>query len=105
MARGSTRRRRCAAVTGGRGGAVGDLLAPFEDATLEQSEVTGFQLGGADGSSSEALIEDERAHLGPHVPSVDPFILSGAPHDLNQALDAQEYFTAVNDWITATLGI
>ncbi len=49
------------AVAGGGGGAVGDLLAPFEDATLE-------------------------------------------PYDLNQALNAQEYFTAINDWIAATLG-
>jgi pimeloyl-ACP methyl ester carboxylesterase len=92
------------AVTGGGAGAVGDLLAPFEDATLEQSEVTGFQFGGADCSSPETLIEDERAHLGPHVPSVDAFILPGGPHVVNQALNAQEYFTAVNDWIAATLG-
>jgi alpha-beta hydrolase superfamily lysophospholipase len=35
---------------------------------------------------------------------VDAFILPDAPHDLNQALNAQEYFTAVNDWIAATLG-
>ena len=92
-------------VTGGGGGAVGDLLAPFEDATLEQpQDVTGARLGGTDCSSPKALIEDERAHLGPHVPSVDAFILPGAPHDLNQALNAQEYFTAVNDWIAATLG-
>lgn len=59
--------------------------------------------GGADCSSPEALIEDERAHLGPHVPSVDAFILPGAPHLLNQALNAREYFTAVNHWIAATL--
>lgn len=57
------------AVTGGGGGAVGHLLAPFEDATLEQlRDVTGFRLGGADCSSPEALIEDERAHLGSNVP-------------------------------------
>jgi hypothetical protein len=35
---------------------------------------------------------------------VDAFILPRAPHDLNQALNAQQYFTAVNNWITATLG-
>lgn len=92
------------AVTGGGAGAVGDLLAPFEDTTLEQSEVVGNQLGGADCSSPPALVEDERPQLGPHVPSVDAFILPGAPHDLNQALNAQEYFTAVNDWIAAKLG-
>lgn len=93
------------AETGGGGGAVGDLLAPFEDTTLEQSkDVSAARLGGTDCSSPEALIEDERAHLGPHVPSVDAFILPGAPHDVNQALNAQEYFTAVNDWIAATLG-
>lgn len=92
-------------VTGGGGGAVGDLLAPFEDTTSEQlKDVTGVRLGGADCSSPEALIEYKRAHLGPHVPSVDPFILPGAPHVLKQALNAQEYFTAVNDWIAATLG-
>jgi hypothetical protein len=91
-------------VTGGGAGAVGNLLAPFEDTTLEQSEVTGFQLGGIDCSSPEALIADEAPHLGPHVPSVDAFILPGAPHDLNQALNAQEYFTAVNHWIATALG-
>lgn len=92
-------------VTGGGAGAVGDLLAPFEDTTLTQSsDVRGFRLGGTDCSSPEALIADEGPHLGPHVPSVDAFILPGSPHDLNQALNAQEYFTAVNDWIAATLG-
>ena len=92
-------------VTGGGGGTVGDLLAPFEDATLEKSkDVTGVRPGGADCSSPEALIEYERAHLGRNIPSVDAFILPGAPHDLNQALNAQEYFTAVNDRIAATLG-
>jgi pimeloyl-ACP methyl ester carboxylesterase len=88
-------------VTGGRADAVGDLLAPFEDTTVN---VAGTRLGGSDCSSPEALIKDERPYLGPHVPSVDAFILPRAPHDLNQALNAQEYFTAVNDWITATLG-
>ena len=51
------------AVTGRGAGAVGDLLAPCEDTTLEQSEVTGYQLGGANCSSPEALIEDEGPHL------------------------------------------
>ncbi len=88
-------------VTGGGAGAVGDLLAPFEDTTVN---VAGTRLGGSDCSSPEALIKDERPHLGPHVPLVDSFILPRAPHDLNQALNAQEYFTAVNDWIAATLG-
>jgi hypothetical protein len=35
---------------------------------------------------------------------VDALVLPGAPHDLNQALNAQDKFTAVNDWIAATLG-
>ncbi|HEX5142413.1 MAG TPA: hypothetical protein VFW21_00945 [Mycobacterium sp.] len=42
--------------------------------------------------------------VGPDIPSVDAFVLPGAPHDLNQALNAQEYFTAVNGWIAGTLG-
>jgi pimeloyl-ACP methyl ester carboxylesterase len=88
-------------VTGGGAGAVGELLAPFEDTTVS---VSGTRLGGSDCSSPEALIKEERPHLGPRVPSMDAFILPGAPHDLNQALNAQEYFTAVNNWIAATLG-
>jgi pimeloyl-ACP methyl ester carboxylesterase len=92
-------------VTGGGAGAVGQLLAPFEDTTLEQpQEVRLTRLGGAPCGSPEALIAYERPHLGPHVPSVDAFILPGAPHDLNQALNAQQYFTAVNHWIAAKLG-
>jgi acyl-homoserine lactone acylase PvdQ len=67
-------------------------------------EVRVTRLGGADCSSPEALIAYERPHLGPHVPSVDAFILPRAPHVLNQALNAREYFTAVNNWIAATLG-
>jgi hypothetical protein len=35
---------------------------------------------------------------------VDAFILRSAPHDLNQALNAPEYFAAVHGWIAATLG-
>jgi hypothetical protein len=92
-------------VTGGGAGAVGALLAPFEDAPLPlPQQVRLARLGGADCSSPEALIAYERAHLGPHVPSVDAFILPGAPHDLNQALNAQNYFTAVNNWIAGVVG-
>lgn len=87
-------------VTGGGTGAVGKLVAPFEDTTVS---VAGTRLGGSDCSFPEALVKDERPHLGPHVPSVDAFILPRAPHDLNQALNAQEYFTAVNNWVAATL--
>lgn len=58
-------------VTGGGAGAVGDLLAPFEDTMGKQLKgVTGTRFGVADCSSPEALIAYERAHLGPHVPSV-----------------------------------
>jgi hypothetical protein len=92
-------------VTGGGAGAVGELLAPFEDTMLERPQVVRVtRLGGADCSSPEALIAYERPHLGPRVPSVDAFILPGAPHDLNQALNAQQYFTAVSNWIATTLG-
>ena len=92
------------AVTGGGLGAVGGLLAPFEDTVDQSQELRIARLGGAPCSSPEALIAYERPHLGPHVPSVDAFILPRAPHDLNQALNAQEYFAAVNHWIAATLG-
>lgn len=88
-------------MTGGGAGAVDHIVAPFEDTTVN---VGSARLGGNDCSSPEALIKEERPHLGPRVPSVDAFILSDAPHDLNQALNAQEYFAAVNDWIAATLG-
>ena len=30
--------------------------------------------------------------------------IKAAPHDLNQPLNAREYFSAVNNWIAATLG-
>jgi pimeloyl-ACP methyl ester carboxylesterase len=89
------------AVTGGGAGAVGDLLAPGEDTTVS---VVVTRYGGSDCGSPEALIKEERPHLGSRVPSVDAFILPDAQHDVNQALNAQEYFTAVNDWIAATLG-
>jgi pimeloyl-ACP methyl ester carboxylesterase len=88
-------------VTGGGAGAVDDLVAPLEDTT---PNVAGTRPGGSDCSSPEAFIKDERPHLGSRVPSVDAFILPDAPHDLNQALNAREYFTAVNDWIATTLG-
>jgi hypothetical protein len=91
-------------VTAGGAGAVGELLAPFEDTLEPPQEVRIARLGGADCSSPEALIAYERPHLGPRVPSVDAFILPGAPHDLNQALNAQQYFTAVSNWIATTLG-
>lgn len=91
-------------VTGGGAGAVGELLVPFEDTLEPPQEVRIARLGGADCSSPEALIAYERPHLGPRIPSVDAFILPGAPHDLNQALNAQQYITAVNNWIATTLG-
>ena len=93
------------AVTGGGAGAVGDLLAPFADVPVKQPrDVPVTRFGGTDCGSPQALIEDEGAHLGPHVPSLDAFILPDAPHGLDQALNAQEYFTAVNDWIAAKIG-
>lgn len=89
-------------VTGGGLGAVGTLVAPFEDTVEQPQQLRIARLGGADCSSPEALINYERPYLAPHVPWVDAFILPDGPHD--QALNALEYFTAVNDWIAARLG-
>lgn len=52
-------------------------------------------------TASMALLERSSSHT--WVPMY-AFVLPVPPHDLNQALNAQEYFPAVNDWIAATLG-
>lgn len=62
------------------------------------------EIGGDDCSSPQALLRQERGHLGPRVPSVDAYTLPGAGHDLNTALDAQDYFRYTQDWISAQLG-
>jgi hypothetical protein len=64
----------------------------------------GSQYGGANCSSAAALVAQERSHLGPHVPLVDGYVLPNAGHDLNTALDAQQYFDEVQNWITAHVG-
>jgi len=78
------------------------LVAGTND-TLPTQDVAGSRLGAADCDTPEALTEDERTHLG-NPPSLDAYILDGAGHDLNQAVNAPEYFRAVNQWGAKTLG-
>lgn len=89
---------------GALGTTLGDLVAPHEDTTAGQTQdVVGSRLGAANCDTPRALVDDERAHLG-NPPQLDAYILDGAGHDLNQALDARDYFAAVNSWIRTTLG-
>jgi pimeloyl-ACP methyl ester carboxylesterase len=86
------------------GTAIGDLVEPYEDETAPESQdVIGSRLGGADCDTPQALVADEKDHLGPNVPSVDAFVLPHAGHDLNQALNAGEYFAATNHWVSKTV--
>lgn len=57
-----------------------------------------------DCSTAGSLVAAERPHLGPHVPSVDGFVLPGAGHNLNYAPNAQDFFTAAQTWITRHTG-
>ena len=53
---------------------------------------------GTDCSSREAFLAPERSALGPHVPSVDGFLLPNAGHDLNAMLNATAWFGAAQRW-------
>jgi pimeloyl-ACP methyl ester carboxylesterase len=55
-------------------------------------------------SSAEALIAAEKPRLGARVPCVEAFVLPGAGHDLNTLLDAQQWFTVAQDWMTRRIG-
>jgi pimeloyl-ACP methyl ester carboxylesterase len=75
----------------------------MEDGTLDPL-FCGPAEGGADCSSATALIASEASYLGPSVPSVDAYVLPGAGHDLNMALDAPDYFAVTQQWIAQTVG-
>lgn len=62
------------------------------------------QIGGNDCSNPQTLLRQERDHLGPRVPSVDGYVLPGAGHDLNTALNAPDFFEHTQDWIAGQLG-
>jgi hypothetical protein len=54
--------------------------------------------GATDCSSASALVAQERARYGPHVPSVDGYLLAGAGHDLNLMPNARDWFSAAQRW-------
>lgn len=51
-----------------------------------------------DCSSREAVLAPERGALGPHVPSVDGFLLPNGGHDLNPMPSATAWFNAAQRW-------
>lgn len=61
-------------------------------------------LGGADCSTAQGLIDSERDRLGAHVPSIDAYILAGAGHDLNYAVNASDWFAAAQRWVGTVVG-
>lgn len=86
------------------GDELGRATQPYEDKTLpETGDAIGLRFGATRCDTPEHLIADERAHLGPNVPSIDAFILQGAGHDLNQAMRAPEFFDATQRWIRRAL--
>jgi pimeloyl-ACP methyl ester carboxylesterase len=57
--------------------------------------------GGADCSNVQTVVAGERPSLGSNVPSVDGFLLSGAGHNIDLALNAPDWFAFARQW---TLG-
>lgn len=53
----------------------------------------------SDCSSDAALAADEAPYLGPQVPCVDGYVLTGAGHDVNLALTARAWFAAAQSWL------
>ena len=94
-----------AAVNGAVVGSLLDTLAaPLGLLVPPQTQnLTGNRWGAANCDTKHALINDERAHLG-NPPKLDAYILHGAGHDLNQALNAPSYFKAVNSWVAQNIG-
>jgi pimeloyl-ACP methyl ester carboxylesterase len=60
--------------------------------------------GGTDCSTAAALLASEGPFLGANVPSLEGYVLPGAGHDVNLMLNAQEFFTAAQNWIQANFG-
>jgi len=94
-------------VLGGTG-TIADLLDNLAEplglvVPTATQDVSGIRWGGANCDTPRALIRDERAHLG-HPKKLDAFVLQGAGHDLNQALNAPQYFEAVNAWVARNVG-
>ena len=58
-------------------------------------------LGGADCTTPQGLIASEQNRLGPDVPSIDAYILPGAGHNLNYAVNAPDWFAAAQHWVGA----
>ncbi|HUR72806.1 MAG TPA: alpha/beta fold hydrolase [Sporichthya sp.] len=54
---------------------------------------------GAPCDTAEHLIASEGPQLGPHVPSVDAYIIDGAGHAINAVHTSQESFAAAQSWI------
>lgn len=60
--------------------------------------------GGADCGTPQGLIASEGDRLGPDVPSIAAYILPGAGHDLNYAVNAPDWFAAAQNWVGAVRG-
>lgn len=50
-------------------------------------------------ANGAALVQSEKGSLGPHVPSVDGFVLANSGHDLNLMYDAKQWQDAAMAWI------
>lgn len=58
---------------------------------------------GAPCQSAASLVASERRWLGPHVPSVDAYIVNGAGHDLNAFRSSQQTFSVSMNWLETKL--
>ena len=56
---------------------------------------------GAPCQSAAALAANERPWFGPHVPSVDAYIVNGAGHDLDAFRSSQQTFAVSTTWLEA----
>ncbi|OLB81007.1 MAG: hypothetical protein AUI14_04960 [Actinobacteria bacterium 13_2_20CM_2_71_6] len=56
-----------------------------------------------DCSSAAAMVAQERASLGPQLPSATGYLLPGSGHALDLMLNATNAFTVEQDWATATV--
>jgi pimeloyl-ACP methyl ester carboxylesterase len=58
---------------------------------------------GADCSTAESLIANERPWLGEHVPSINAYIVPQTGHDLNNFYSSRNSFAVVHAWLKKTV--
>lgn len=54
-----------------------------------------------DCTNATEMVNAEKPHLGPQVPSVDGYVEADSGHSMNLSVNAEEWFAKANEWVSA----